>query len=127
LLRKAANDLAALSASRAAGVYDAACFHAQQAAEKYLKAFLVHVGVAYPPTHNLTKLVDLCFDRDPSFRALDAAVAPLTPYAVELRYDTEFWPTKAVADEAEGAATAVRDFVLARLPDEFAPKGSLPY
>jgi len=32
--------------------YDAACFHAQQCAEKYLKARLEEAGIAFSRTHN---------------------------------------------------------------------------
>jgi len=35
-----------MEASLAAQALDAACFHAQQVAEKLLKAFLAHHGVA---------------------------------------------------------------------------------
>ncbi len=37
----------------------AACFHAQQAAEKSLKAMLVAQGIDFPRTHALEVLVDL--------------------------------------------------------------------
>ncbi len=33
-------------------------FHAQQAAEKFLKAFLVRHGVEFPKTHDLEELLD---------------------------------------------------------------------
>jgi HEPN domain-containing protein len=36
-----------------------ACFHAQQAAEKALKAHLVAAGIAFPFTHALDRLADL--------------------------------------------------------------------
>ena len=117
-VRKAESDLIALDATLNAGALDAACFHAQQAAEKYLKAFLFHSGVEFPYTHNLAKLLDLCAGTDPSFRSLLSAVEPLTPYAVEMRYDAEFWPEAPVAEDARSSALAVRDFVLARLPDQ---------
>ena len=32
-------------------------FHAQQAAEKAIKAVLLHEGIAFPRTHDLTELV----------------------------------------------------------------------
>jgi HEPN domain-containing protein len=32
--------------------YDAVCFHAQQCAEKYLKAFLQEANIAFPKTHD---------------------------------------------------------------------------
>ena len=40
-------------------LYDAT-FHAQQCAEKYLKALLVARGQAFPRTHDLAALHDLC-------------------------------------------------------------------
>jgi HEPN domain-containing protein len=85
LLRKAASDEVAMDASLAAGASDAACFHAQQAAGKYLKAYLTFVGVEFPFTHNLAKLVELCATKAASFKTLFPVVAPLAPYAVELR------------------------------------------
>lgn len=44
-LRKAQSESVALDATLGATALDAACFHAQQAAEKYLKAFLTHHDV----------------------------------------------------------------------------------
>jgi HEPN domain-containing protein len=116
LVRKAQSDRAAMDASLAAKVFDAACFHAQQVAEKCLKAFLAHRGVMFPYTHNLTKLVEMSVGIDAIFRSLLPVVAPLTPYAVELRYDDSFWPSEDVAEEARSSALAVLRFVLERLP-----------
>ncbi len=39
---------------------DAASFHAQQCAEKYLKAMLIAQGQAFPKTHDLILLNGLC-------------------------------------------------------------------
>ena len=33
--------------------HDSACFHAQQSVEKYLKAVLVDLGIAFAKTHDL--------------------------------------------------------------------------
>jgi HEPN domain-containing protein len=118
LLRKAASDRVAMEASLGARAFDAACFHAQQMAEKCLKAFLAQRGVAFPYTHNLTKLVEMSAQLDATFRSLLAAVLPLTPYAVELRYDDSFWPTQQVAEQARLAAVAVLRFILDRLPED---------
>ncbi len=41
------------------GLYELLCFHAQQAAEKGLKAVLVRYRVEFPKTHILERLVDL--------------------------------------------------------------------
>jgi len=117
-LRKAKSDLVALDASRDAGAYDAAAFHAQQAVEKLLKAYLVKVNIEFPFTHNLARLVELCQIADITFVDLLPIVEPLTPYAVELRYDADFWPTEEDVSEARLIAVDVWDFVLRRLPPE---------
>src|SRR5438045_5215990 len=39
--------------------YDAVCFHAQQCAEKYLKALLTERDVRFPKMHHLPTLLDL--------------------------------------------------------------------
>lgn len=118
-LRKAESDLVALDATLEAGALDSACFHAQQAAEKLLKAYLDHNGIEFPFTHNLAKLVELCEEVDPAFSGLLSTVEPLTPFAVESRYDSDFWPEKEVAEEARFLARSVRSFVVARLPAWF--------
>lgn len=116
-IRKADSGLLALEGSISVGALDAACFHAQQAAEKYLKAYLVQQGIEFPLTHNLAKLLELCSTVDPSFRSLESVAGPLTPYAVEMRYDSDFWPDDQVAEEARAAAMTVKQFLLARISE----------
>ena len=113
--KKAESDLIAVDATIEAGAFDVACFHAQQAVEKLLKAFLCSVETEFPHTHNLLRLVEPCGRHDESFHGLSAVVEPLTPYAVELRYDQEFWPKESVATEARTAAIRVRRHVVERL------------
>ncbi len=80
-------------------VLEASCFHAQQCAEKYLKALLQEQGIRFPRTHNLTVLAQLCGSFVPGLVALGADLAELNVYAVETRY-----PGAEVArDEAESA------------------------
>jgi HEPN domain-containing protein len=121
-LLKAEGDLAnaqlCLSAGRA---LDTACFHAQQAAEKYIKAYLTAYEVDFPFIHNLEKLVELCAQHDSSFRSIGTLAQSLTPYAVQLRYDLEFWPSADVAQQALDAVMKIRDFVIDRLPTEMEP------
>ena len=55
-IAKAEGDLATAQRelrARRAPNYDAVCFHSQQCAEKYLKAFLISEGIEPPRTHNL--------------------------------------------------------------------------
>jgi HEPN domain-containing protein len=117
-LKKARSDLAAVDALIAADSFDTACFHAQQAAERLLKAFLTHCAVTFPPTHNLAKLVELAAHVDAALRELSAIVEPLTPYAVESRYDDQFWPSRDVAENARRLAKMVEQAILGRLPAE---------
>ena len=66
------------------------CFHAQQAAEKAVKAVLIHAGVAFPRTHSIRYLLDrLPPDVDIPEEVAKSAI--LTKYAVQMRYpdDTE--------------------------------------
>jgi hypothetical protein len=86
--------------------------------EKCVKAFLAYEGAAFPYTHNLTKLVELAAGVDTAFRSLLSIVAPLTPYAVELRYDDSFWPSQQAAEQARTSSLAVLRFVLDRLPND---------
>ena len=117
-LRKAQSDGVALDVTLRARALDAACFHAQQAVEKYLKAFLTHHEATFPYTHNLSKLVELCIAIDPDFRSLLPQAESLTPYAVRPRYDASFWPSQEAAEAAQSSALAVREFVLHRMPDD---------
>ena len=121
-LRKAKSDLTNAGMCLDAGqALDTACFHAQQAAEKYLKAYLTAHEIDFPFIHNLEKLVELCAQRDPSFLSLKTISQELTPYAVELRYDDEFWPAPEMARQALDAALEIKRFVTERLPDEIKP------
>lgn len=60
-LRRARSDLALASGDRALAdvLYEDLCFHAQQAAEKAIKAVLVHRQVAFPRTHAIVDLLTL--------------------------------------------------------------------
>ena len=53
--------------------YENAGFHAQQAAEKFLKAFLVRYQIEFPKTHNIAQLRQLIEQREP---ALAERLAP---------------------------------------------------
>jgi HEPN domain-containing protein len=120
-LRKAASGLVAMKASAQAGSLDAACFHAQQAAEKYLKAYLNEQDQAIPHTHNLYKLLALCSEFEPAFQQLIDAADLLTPFAVEARNDTEFWPSTEILAQAESEANHIAQFVAARIQSSRLP------
>jgi len=90
------------------------CFHAQQAAEKFLKAYLVFNKVPFGRTHNIQHLIKLCSGVDPAFGGLSAG--RLTHYAVQFRYPDEFYiPSIEEAKEALRLAERIKDFVLEKL------------
>ena len=62
------------------------CFHCQQAAEKYLKAFLVCNDHEPPKTHDLTELIKLCCEFDSNFSVLDQKCNFLLPFAARTIY-----------------------------------------
>ncbi|MHB1845094.1 MAG: HEPN domain-containing protein [Deltaproteobacteria bacterium] len=62
-------------------------FHAQQVAEKALKAWLSGLGQPYPKTHDLKLLLDLLEAAREDVSPWRPAVA-LNAFAVQLRYDT---------------------------------------
>ena len=66
--------------------HDAACFHAQQCAEKYLKARLQEANVAFQKTHNLLDLLTLVRSVEPGWNALQSDLAVLNRYSIDYRY-----------------------------------------
>ena len=91
-------------------VYNAICFHAQQCAEKYLKAQLQEEGSAIPKTHDLEKVLDLLLPSHPLWSTLRLALETLTTYAVDFRYPGDS-ADKAEAEEAVKLCRSVRETV----------------
>jgi len=87
--------------------HDSACFHAQQCAEKYLKACLQEATIHFPKTHDLIRLLDLLLPSLPSLGALRPTVTGLNIYAVDIRYPGDF-ADKAQAKQAVADGSEVR-------------------
>jgi HEPN domain-containing protein len=91
-------------------------FHAQQAAEKYLKALLTRHQVEFPKTHVIRRLLILLHQVEPALaQALDEA-SWLSPFGAEIRYPADR-PETQPGDEvrAQRLAHKVRDAVMAVL------------
>ena len=67
----------------------AICFHAQQAVEKFLKAFLVFHDIDFPKTHDLDYLLSECRKIDETIFEID--LGSLTDFGVSLRYPDDFY------------------------------------
>ena len=121
-LCKADSDLAnARQTIAGEGPYDTACFHAQQAIEKSLKAVIAYHGEPIPRTHELKGLAEQACRLAPGLE-LDRERCELREsLSVELRYDMGFWPDRAKAGEALAVAEDVRERAAAALPPEARP------
>lgn len=99
---------------------DTICFHAQQCAEKYLKAFLTYQGIEFDKTHDLVQLTDTAMKIDEDFEQISEYGEKLLPYAVEARYPSAFDEELTLdrAREAIQMATTIKGFVLSKLPLE---------
>ena len=86
---------------------DAACFHAQQCIEKYLKARLQEAEIPFGRTHDLAALLNLLLPVEPSWESLRLHLRALTTFAVGVRYPGES-ADKAMAREALALCRDVR-------------------
>ena len=85
-LRRARSNLARAKNRIAEACLEDLCFDSQQAAEKAIKAILIHRGVPFPFTHDIARLfTNLRKSGCTIPKRLDRAKR-LTPFAVEFRY-----------------------------------------
>ena len=92
-------------------------FHAQQAAEKSMKAFLAWHDEPFRKTHNIEELGQKCVGLDATLAAVAGQAAPLTEYAWKFRYPGELdEPSPEEAEEALAAARSLYEAILTRLP-----------
>ena len=66
--------------------FDAACYHAQQCVEKYLKARLEEANQSIPKTHNLYALLTLILPFELSWNIMTVDLNILSAFAVAYRY-----------------------------------------
>ena len=93
-----------------------ASYHAQQAVEKALKAFLAAHNTAFRPTHNLEELLPLCVAIDASIGRFAITARTLTPYATRFRYPGgPLAPSQADGELALQLAADLVQFVHAQL------------
>ena len=95
--------------------YFTVAFHAQQAAEKFLKALLVRHQIPFPKTHDIQRLLELLDSIDATIKRELASAAILTDFGVEFRYPAEEVADLTTARRAITEAKRVREAVLGRL------------
>ena len=86
------------------------CFHAQQAVEKFLKAFLVFHNIDFPKTHDLDYLLLECKKIDA--KNFDIDLGSLTDFGVSIRYPDDFYlPDKDETAQYRGIALKVKKVI----------------
>lgn len=93
------------------------CFHCQQAAEKFLKAFLVENQVEFPRSHDLLLLIEkYILPQDESFQDLIPAAIALTGFATSTRYpDIDDDLDLHIAREAYTLMVEIKSFILEKI------------
>jgi len=100
-------------------VTESICFHCQQAVEKFLKAYLVFLGIPFTKTHEIGELITKCENKDKEIFAFKEEADKLTDYAIDVRYPEElFQPTLEEAEEALEIAKKIKKFILSRITSE---------
>jgi HEPN domain-containing protein len=114
-IEKAEGDLkvARREAQTADPVYDAVCFHAQQCAEKYLKALLEEHNITFPRIHDLIALLNLSGGLIPELDPVKPRLAHLSVFGIASRYPG-IRADQQAAEEAMTTAEEVRTIVRAK-------------
>ena len=94
--------------------YDDVCFHAQQCAEKYLKALLQETDLPFNWTHDLVALFNLIEPKHPSLKISRKSLNIVKNYAAGFRYPGDT-ATKEDAVDACAFCVSVRDAIRTHL------------
>ncbi|MDR3198387.1 MAG: HEPN domain-containing protein [Planctomycetaceae bacterium] len=90
--------------------FEIICYHCEQAAEKYLKGYLVAHGTFPPKTHELEKLCAMCSETDNQFNEIVATCSFLTQFATQMRYPHEMNITEEHVKLAISNAESIKNF-----------------
>jgi HEPN domain-containing protein len=105
-LKKAEEDFGfASSVLEDSTFYAQICFHFHQAAEKYLKAFIVARDLEFQKIHDLLVLLKLCSAVEPGFSEIRDDCKFLNRFYIDTRYPVH-WPTNYTKEEALKAKSA---------------------
>ena len=100
------------------GSFRAIGFHCQQAAEKYLKAFLILNEIKFPFSHDLSKLYNLCLQIDSSLGIDINYLEDLTKFAVEIRYSKNPQIDEEALYSGYNYVQTIRNTILSKITEE---------
>ena len=118
-LAKAANDMLNIENNVAADniPWDTVYFHAQQAAEKTIKAYLAYHSLPITRTHDLVALLSKATEIESSLKQLTGVCQRLNYYAVSSRYPDDLYEP----DEKEGKEMVIISQEIQETVKEFLP------
>lgn len=94
-------------------LFSAVAYHAQQSAEKALKAYLVLKRNPAIKTHDLLQLIELCMKFDKDFETIYNPAKHLNPFSTKFRYPSEYdIPDFNDAEAAIKQAQEILNFVI---------------
>jgi len=91
--------------------FEVVCYHCQQCAEKYLKAFVILNGERPDRTHNLNALLQKCRQWDNDFKEIQKECFELNRFGILPRYPFEIEIIETDAKLAIKYAKKVKDFI----------------
>jgi HEPN domain-containing protein len=91
--------------------YAQICFHLHQAAEKYLKSFIISRSLPFNKVHDLVSLLKICVGNDPTLADLKEECITLNSAYIETRYPVH-WPTDYSKETAEQSLSAAQTIAL---------------
>ena len=95
---------------------DTIAFHCQQAVEKYLKAYIIKLGLSLKRTHDLVHLLEMINQKDKVNQSYFEKVFELQDYAVEIRYpENRIELTNEDLNSAICIAKDIRKWILEKL------------
>jgi len=86
------------------------CYHAQQCAEKSLKAYLIAKETDLPYIHDLVELIRLCTAIESGFSTIQPYCVSLNPYGVQVRYPNELAVDDSITAQAINYAEKILEF-----------------
>ena len=97
---------------------EGSAFHSQQAAEKYLKAYILACELEFRKIHDLVALLKICQAHEPSLESLFESCTYLQRFYVETRYPVAWEVNYSLEDtlKAQNATRQIKEFITKHLP-----------
>jgi HEPN domain-containing protein len=91
-------------------MYDIICFHATQAAEKFLKSFIISNGRTVEKIHDLDILQKVAIEIDSSFTNISKDCMSLNEYVPDIKYSEQEAITKQNINDIIKSLNAICNF-----------------